>query len=102
MIKTCILFLGLLGGLASCQSQTVPTATVQPAPTEAEARAAVVRHVQAQPNAALYVTDSARVVDVDTKWQVMVPRTDWARRMPNAAAFEVDKQTGAVTTLMVK
>lgn len=102
MIRTCILFLGLLGGLASCQSHTVPVVTVQPASTEAEARAAVVRHITAQPNATLYVTDSARVVEVDTKWQVMVPRTDWAKRMPNAAAFEVDKQTGAVTTLMVK
>ena len=102
MIKTCVLFLGLLGGLASCQSQTVPAATVLPAASEAQARAAVADYVKTQPNAALYLTDSARVVDVDTKWQVLVPRTDWAKRMPNAAAFEVDKQTGAVTTLMVK
>jgi hypothetical protein len=73
-----------------------------PAPTEAAARQAVARYIQAQPNAALYVPDSARVVDVDTHWQVLVPRTDWAQRMPNRARFEVDKQTGQVSTQPVK
>jgi hypothetical protein len=42
------------------------------------------------------------VVDVDTHWQVLVPRTDWAQRMPNRARFEVDKQTGQVSTQPVK
>ncbi|MDF7814756.1 hypothetical protein [Hymenobacter sp. YC55] len=79
-------------------SQAAPTS----ATTEVAARAAVAQHLQQQPNSALYQFDSARVTDVDTHWQVMVPRTDWAKRMPNAAAFEVDKQTGKVTTLMVK
>jgi hypothetical protein len=79
---------------------TTPSAT--PATTEAAARAAVARYIQAQPNAALYVPDSARVVDVDTHWQVLVPRTDWAQRMPNRARFEVDKQTGQVSTQPVK
>lgn len=60
------------------------------------------RYLQGQPNAALYVLDSASVVDVDTHWQVLVPRTDWAKRMPNKAAFEVDKPTGAVRILPVK
>jgi hypothetical protein len=73
-----------------------------PAPTEAAARAAVARYIQTQPNATLYVPDSARVVDVDTHWQVLVPRTDWAQRMPNRARFEVDKQTGQVSTQPVK
>ena len=68
----------------------------------AAARAAVGRYVQALPNATLYVPDSASVVDVDTHWQVLVPRTDWAQRMPNKAAFEVDKATGTVTTRPVK
>jgi hypothetical protein len=76
--------------------------TAAPAATEAAARAAVARYIQAQPNAALYVPDSARVVDVDTHWQVLVPRTDWAQRMPNRARFEVDKQTGQVSTQPVK
>jgi hypothetical protein len=60
------------------------------------------RYLQGQPNAALYVLDSASVVDVDTHWQVLVPRTDWAKRMPNKAAFEVDKPTGTVRGLPVK
>jgi hypothetical protein len=77
-------------------------ATTTPATTEAAARAAVARYIQAQPNATLYVPDSARVVDVDTHWQVLVPRTDWAQRMPNRARFEVDKQTGQVSTQPVK
>ena len=108
------LTLGALS-LGSCQttpattadSPTAPTAVTTPpaapgAPTESEARTAVSRFMQGQPNAALYQLDSAQVVDVDTHWQVLVPRTDWANRMPNKAAFEVDKQTGAVTTRAVK
>jgi hypothetical protein len=35
-------------------------------------------------------------------WQVLVPRTVWAQRMPNRARFEVDKATGAVQTAPVK
>ena len=72
------------------------------APTEAAARAAVARHIQGLPNAALYVPDSARVNDNEATWQVLVPRTDWAGRMPNRARFEVDKQTGQVSSAPVK
>jgi glucose/arabinose dehydrogenase len=107
----------LLLALAGCQSATAPTAatddaapvadtaapTAAPgATTDATARAAVSRYIQTLPNATLYVPDSASVVDVDTHWQVLVPRTDWAKRMPNKAAFEVDKATGTVTTRPVK
>jgi hypothetical protein len=105
MIKPSLVLLMLLGSAVSCQQQstpTEPTAAMQSASSAAEARAAVVRYLKDQPNAALYQTDSARVVDVETKWQVLVPRTDWAKRMPNAAAFEVDKQTGAVSGIPVK
>jgi hypothetical protein len=93
------------------EATTTPEATAAPeaaasspagAPTEAAARAAVGRYLQGQPNAALYQLDSAHAVNVDDHWQVLVPRTDWAQRMPNKAAFEVDKQTGRVTTRMVK
>ncbi|QJX47894.1 hypothetical protein HMJ29_13455 [Hymenobacter taeanensis] len=102
MIKLCLVLLLGLGSLISCQPQATPMTTAQPATTEDAARAAVAAYVKTQPSAALYQSDSARVVDAETKWQVLVPRTDWAGRMPNAAAFEVDKQTGAVTTLKVK
>jgi hypothetical protein len=110
-----------LGLLASCQS-SAPTSAGAPAtaapdttaatapaaapatgaPTEAAARAAVARHIQTLPNAALFVPDSARVNDNDATWQVLVPRTDWAGRMPNRARFEVDKQTGQVSSAPVK
>lgn len=113
-----LLFLGAgLGLLASCQS-TAPATTSEPAadttatastaapatsaPTEAAARAAVARHIQTLPNAALFVPDSARVNDNEATWQVLVPRTDWAGRMPNRARFEVDKQTGQVSSAPVK
>jgi hypothetical protein len=110
----------LLLALAGCQSATAPTTasptsppttatpsaismpTGTPAPTAEAARAAVAHYLQGQPNAALYVPDSASIVDVDAHWQVLVPRTDWAKRMPNKAAFEVDKATGAVRSLLVK
>ena len=106
----------LLLALAGCQSASAPT-TAAPAvavpsaismppattaPTPEAARAAVVRYLQGQPNAALYVPDSASVLDADAHWQVLVPRTDWAKRMPNKAAFEVDKATGAVSQRFVK
>ncbi|MDJ0365575.1 hypothetical protein QMK33_10445 [Hymenobacter sp. H14-R3] len=111
----------LLLALAGCQSATAPAtatdatlaeatapaAATDPAATPGAAtaeaaRAAVGRFVQALPNAARYVPDSASVADVGTHWQVLVPRTDWAQRMPSKAAFEVDKATGAVTTRPVK
>jgi hypothetical protein len=113
-----LLSAALLLALASCQSATAPTTDAPATPAAAAtapavpatptastaeaARAAVGRYLQAQPNASLYVLDSASVVDVDTHWQVLVPRTDWAKRMPNKAAFEVEKSTGAVRTLPVK
>jgi hypothetical protein len=81
---------------------TPPPAAAPGAPTEAAARAAVARHIQALPNAALFVPDSARVNDNDATWQVLVPRTDWTGRMPNRARFEVDKQTGEVSSAPVK
>ena len=108
------LWVGAACLLASCQQTTKPDAAVpsateqaaaQPAagaPTAAEARAAVGRYLQSQPNAALYVLDSARVNDNEATWQVLVPRTDWAQRMPNRARFEVSKATGAVQTAPVK
>lgn len=102
MMKPTLFALGLLGLLSGCQQQTAPVATVQPATTEAQARQAVQRYVQAQPNANLYLTDSASVLEVDNHWQVLVPRRDWADRMPNRAAFEVDKQTGEVSGMPVK
>ena len=102
------------GVLASCQptpnttTSTTPPAEATPAPTataapdEASARAAVARHIQTLPNATLYVPDSARVNDNEATWQVLVPRTDWAGRMPNRARFEVDKQSGQVSSQPVK
>jgi hypothetical protein len=109
------------GSLASCQPTTpastdngAPTTEGAPAatatssaaptsaPTEAAARAAVAHHIQTLPNAALYVPDSARVNDNNISWQVLVPRTDWAGRMPNRARFEVNKQTGQVSSQPVK
>jgi hypothetical protein len=86
-------------------ASTAPADTVAAASlgtTADQARAAVAAYVQALPNAALYQLDSARVMEAGPQWQVMVPRTDWARRMPNKAAFNVDKQTGAVSTQAVK
>lgn len=118
MIKPIFTLLSLAATLASCQQSPstnragtpaaataassaapTPTAGAQTAP---QARAAVARYIQTLPQAARYVPDSARAAEVDAHWQVLVPRTDWAGRMPNRAAFEVDKATGAVTTHPVK
>jgi hypothetical protein len=88
------------GDPASAQSGLQQPASVSP--TQSPALVAVANHVKMLPNAAVYQLDSATVADGELTWQVMVPRTDWAGRMPNASAFEVDKQTRKVTTLMVK
>ncbi|RAK65887.1 hypothetical protein [Hymenobacter edaphi] len=82
--------------------QNAPAPPATSAATEAEARAVLARYLQQQPNASLYVVDSARFVEVDALWQALVPRTDWARRMPNRAAFEIDKLTGEVRPLPVR
>lgn len=104
------LLLGTLCLVSSCQSppastdQTpqAATAAIAGAPTTAALKAIISAYLQQQPEAALYQIDSMRVLDVGTYWQVMVPRTDWAERMPNAAAFDVDKQSGRITTRPVK
>jgi len=109
------LFLLLAGALALGSCQQTPSTTDQPAtpaatPAEparvvndaAAARRAVADYLKTQPEARLYVMDSANVVDVDTRFQVLVPRSDWAGRMPNRARFEVDKATGTVQDLPVK
>lgn len=96
--------------LAACQSATTPTAqtTARQAPTPTAAlateaaRAAVRRYLGTQPDSALYVLSSATILDADASWQVLVPRTDWANRMPNKAAFDVDKATGTVARRAVK
>ena len=86
-------------------SAAAPTASTMPdtaANTEAAARTAVRDYVQELPDRAVYQLDSASVVESDAQFQVLVPRTDWAGRMPNKAAFNVDKQTGVVTVQPVK
>lgn len=101
--------------LASCQPSPpaettaqapvqAPMEAAQPAApkTEAEARTLTAAHIQTLPNAALYVADSARVNDNGETWQVLVPRRDWAKRMPNSARFEVNKTTGEVNSGAVK
>ena len=116
MFKTLAsLLLGAAATLAGCQPkaetvQQAPVELAQPAPegslpgakSEAMAMMQVSRYVGAQPNASLYVLDSARVNDNGTSWQILVPRTDWANRMPNRARFEVNKATGEVSAVPVK
>lgn len=100
----------LLLGLAACQSprtaqQAPDPGAVPPAgkvASAAGARAAVGSYISRLPNRQLYLPDSARVVDAGAAYQVLVPRTDWVGRMPNRAAFEVSKASGAVTTRAVK
>ena len=103
-------FATMLLGLAACQSpkaaQQLPDpGAVPPAglvATAAGARAAVGYYLSRLPNRQLYLPDSASVVDAGAAYQVLVPRTDWVGRLPNRAAFEVDKASGTVTTRAVK
>lgn len=109
MQRTLALFLGFIAGLSGCQSpptttsEGLPSSSIStPAYTEGAAKAAVARYVLGLPNAPLYELNHSRAVEVDTYWQVLVPRTDWAMRMPNSAAFNVDKSTGSVRVLSMK
>ena len=70
--------------------------------SEKQALEALRLYLQELPEADVYVLDSATINDTGTQWQILVPRTDWAGRMPNKAAFEVDKQTGKISTRPVK
>lgn len=103
-----LVLIAALGSLGSCQSrqpasvQPAVTAVPPGAATVAAARNALNLHLHQQTNAAVFQLDSARFNDEQTHWQVLVPRTDWAGRMPNEAAFKVDKQTAQVTVLMVR
>ena len=109
-MKNPLFLAATLLALGACQSpktaqQAVDPAAVPPAgqvASEAAAKAAVAAYLRSQPNATLYVADSARVVDAGASYQVLVPRTDWAGRQPNRAAFDVNKATGTVTTRAVK
>lgn len=100
----------VLLALAACQSPRATQQAPDPAAappagrvaTEASARAAVAYRISQLPNRQLFVPDSARVVDAGASYQVLVPRTDWAGRLPNRAAFEVDKNSGRVTPRTVK
>ncbi|WP_201984644.1 hypothetical protein [Hymenobacter rubidus] len=102
-----VLLLSAAALLANCQHTPHPAATPTTSEftttlTVADARAAVAGYLQTQPNAALYLLDSAHVTDNETSWQVLVPRTDWAHRLPSRARFEVDKTTGNVHPGAVK
>ena len=104
-----VLFLVFVVGLSGCQSpptttsEGLPSSSIStPAYTEGAAKAAVARYVLGLPTAPLYQLDRSRAVEVDTYWQVLVPRTDWAKRMPNSAAFNVDKSTGSVRVLSMR
>ncbi|MGI4834611.1 MAG: hypothetical protein ACRYFK_14235 [Janthinobacterium lividum] len=100
----------LLLGLAACQpgktTQQAPNLRAVPPASQvasaAAAQAAVTHYLSQQPNRQLYQPDSARVLEVGGHYQVLVPRTDWVGRLPNRAAFEVDKATGAVRPRPVK
>lgn len=101
--------LALLGGCQQPATTEQTTATQNPtappaasATTEGEARAVLARYLGQQPQSDRYQVDSARLVEVDAVWQALVPRTDWKGRMPNAAAFEIDKLTGQVRVLPVR
>ena len=116
MTRLPLLLLSLACALGSCQrTETTPDTAATPNPTTATAavsatsvgtataaRTVVQSYVQALPNHALYQVDSASIVESDAQFQVLVPRIDWAGRMPNKAAFNVDKQTGTVTEQPVK
>lgn len=99
------LVLGYILVIYSCKQKTAQTTVAEgqvPVLTEAEALLTVKSFLQEEPDAELYIIDSARIIDTDTHWQILVPRTDWANRMPNRAAFEVDKGTGKVSIRPVK
>jgi hypothetical protein len=101
-----LLMLGCILLLYTCKQKPPQTTAnegqAEQMQTEAEALLAVRSFLQDKPDAGLYQIDSAQAIDIDTHWQILVPRTDWANRMPNRAAFEVDKRTGKVSIRPVK
>lgn len=107
-----ILFLGSVLLAAACtspqQTTTAETQTTTQEPagsaavSETQAAAIATRYFRSQPDSAVYQLNTLQVMEAGPRWQVLVKRADRVGRMPDNSAIEVDKQTGAVSTVMVK
>ena len=105
-----LLSLSILSLLASCTSPQqatteapAATAATPAAPiTETQAATIATRYFRSQPDSAVYQLNTLRVIEAGPHWQVLVKRSDRAGMMPDNSAIEVDKQTGAVSTVRVK
>ena len=105
-----LLSFGILSLLAACTS---PQQTTNEAPaaaaatpaapvTEKQAATIATRYFRTQPDSAVYQLNTLRVMEAGPHWQVLVKRSDRAGMMPDNSAIEVDKQTGAISTVRVK
>jgi len=107
-----ILSLSVLLLAAACTSPQQTTTTEAPVSTEAatdatpvtETQAATIatRYFRSQADSAVYQLNTLQVMEAGPHWQVLVKRSDRVGRMPDNSAIEIDKQTGAVSTVMVK
>ncbi|AHJ96788.1 hypothetical protein [Hymenobacter swuensis] len=104
--------LGFLLLAAACtspqQTTTAETQTTTQEPvgaaavSETQAATIATRYFRSQPDSAVYQLNTLQVMEAGPHWQVLVKRSDRVGRMPDNSAIEVDKQTGAVSTVMVK
>ncbi|MDU0371374.1 hypothetical protein ACFPAF_13280 [Hymenobacter endophyticus] len=102
--------------LAACNSaQSVSTTEQAPAEqtpaastsgtevsTEQQAAAVATRYFRSQPDSAVYLVPTLRVMDAGPRWQVLVKRSDRVNIKPDGSAIEIDKQTGVISTVAVK
>ncbi|MBT9393850.1 hypothetical protein KLP40_11815 [Hymenobacter sp. NST-14] len=95
--------------LATACTTAPPDSTTAPAAIPAsqplnEARAAerAARYFRSQPDSAVYLLPTLRVLDAGTSWQALVKRSDRVGVMPDNAAIDIDKQTGAISPVRVK
>ena len=105
-----LLSLGILPLAVACTSPQQTTAEAPAAATntpvapvtETQAVTIATRYFRSQPDSAVYQLNTLRVMEAGPHWQVLVKRSDRVGMMPDNSAIEVDKQTGAVSTIRVK
>ena len=90
---------------ATTSAATPPESAALPATgpiDEARAAELATQYFRSQPDSAVYLLNTLRVMEAGTSWQALVKRSDRVGIMPDNSAIDIDKQTGAISAVRVK
>lgn len=91
-----------VGATEQTSTEQTPTASGTEVATEQQATVVATRYFRSLPDSAVYLVPTMRVMDAGPRWQVLVKRSDRVNTRPDNSAIEIDKQTGAISTVAVK